>query len=196
MAVLGDIALTQKLSEELKYEKETGTEGVPEFLKSFKAQNVWAVRTIIARVVIAFAYAAHRLRIPLAMMKLYSAGSLAMRRTFFISYIILHQSNVYVNSIRLVFSIADIQQEAEFENENEEEGAEETNNSYPVRCSFSITKVVRKFLQIPMSRIDCTFLFQLRILLQAPSPLTPFVKMAHSSSTTCLITPTRLLVPN
>ncbi|KAK7676393.1 hypothetical protein QCA50_011475 [Cerrena zonata] len=99
-----DIALTQKLSEELKYEKETGTEGVPEFLKSFKAQNVWAIED--------------------------TAGNdeVVLSRKF---------GN---ETIRLVFSIADIQQEAEFENENEEEGAEETNNSYPVRCSFSITK--------------------------------------------------------
>lgn len=44
-----------------------------------------------------------------------------------------------LDSIRLIFSIADIQQEAEFE--NDEEGAEESqNNSYPIRCSFSITK--------------------------------------------------------
>ena len=38
-------------------------------------------------------------------------------------------------SIRLMFSIADIQEEFENEEESEE------NPSYPIRCSFSFTKV-------------------------------------------------------
>lgn len=46
MSYLGDVALTQKLSEELQYEKEAGTEAEPDFLKSFKAQNVWKVCAI------------------------------------------------------------------------------------------------------------------------------------------------------
>ena len=48
-------------------------------------------------------------------------------------------------SIRLMFSIADIQldQEADFEEleEGEEASEDEPNHSYPIRCSFSITKV-------------------------------------------------------
>ena len=51
-------------------------------------------------------------------------------------------------SIRLIFSIADLQseQEAEFEEGEEpaEEGAEDAEaplHSYPIRCSFSFTKV-------------------------------------------------------
>ena len=42
------------------------------------------------------------------------------------------------SSIRLMFSIADIQNE-EFEGEEEE--GEEANPSYPIRCSFTFTKV-------------------------------------------------------
>lgn len=47
-------------------------------------------------------------------------------------------------SIRLMFSIADIQsqQENDFDEAENEEGAEEqASPSYPIRCSFSITKV-------------------------------------------------------
>ena len=54
----------------------------------------------------------------------------------------------YGRSIRLIFSIADIQSEpeAEFEEGEEgvEEGAEDADtplHSYPLRCSFSFTKV-------------------------------------------------------
>ena len=42
-----DIALAQKLGEELKYEKETANSGEPEFLTAFKAQGVWKVRTLV-----------------------------------------------------------------------------------------------------------------------------------------------------
>lgn len=53
-----------------------------------------------------------------------------------------------MRSIRLIFSIADIQTEPEAEFEEGEEGAEESAedadaplHSYPIRCSFSFTKV-------------------------------------------------------
>lgn len=52
--------------------------------------------------------------------------------------------DVVVGSIRLMFSIADIQteQEAEFEeNESEEASEDQPTHTYPIRCSFSITKV-------------------------------------------------------
>ena len=56
-----------------------------------------------------------------------------------------HYLRYCCNSIRLIFSIADIQnaQEAEFnETEEGEEGVEEDGTgSYPIRCSISITKV-------------------------------------------------------
>jgi len=43
-------------------------------------------------------------------------------------------------TIRLMFSIADIQNAQEFENEEEPDNEEKNNQSYPVRCSFSFTK--------------------------------------------------------
>lgn len=50
-----------------------------------------------------------------------------------------------VRSIRLMFSIADIQneQEAEFEQgeEGEEAAEDQPIHSYPIRCSLSVTKV-------------------------------------------------------
>lgn len=43
-----DLALTQKLKEEIKYEKEAAAEaGVPEFVKEFQAHGVWTVRPIL-----------------------------------------------------------------------------------------------------------------------------------------------------
>ena len=43
-----DVALSQKLQEELSYENETGgtSSDVPQFLKDFQAQNVWTVSTL------------------------------------------------------------------------------------------------------------------------------------------------------
>jgi complement component 1 Q subcomponent-binding protein len=41
-----DDALSQKLAEELQYEKESNKEGSePEFLKTFKAEGIWQVST-------------------------------------------------------------------------------------------------------------------------------------------------------
>jgi len=41
--------LSQKLKEELGYEKETGgaSKDAPQFLKDFQAQNVWTVSTLL-----------------------------------------------------------------------------------------------------------------------------------------------------
>jgi complement component 1 Q subcomponent-binding protein, mitochondrial len=46
-------------------------------------------------------------------------------------------------TVRLMFSIADVQNAPEegFEAEATEEGEEPPSESYPIRCSFSITKV-------------------------------------------------------
>ena len=70
-------------------------------------------------------------------------------------------------SIRLIFSIADIQaeQEAEFEEGEEgvEEGAEDSEaplHSYPIRCSFSFTKV-RAPPSSPVARHVCLCLVHL-----------------------------------
>ena len=38
-----DVALAQRLAEELKYENEAAAPADPEFLKAFKAQGTWAV---------------------------------------------------------------------------------------------------------------------------------------------------------
>ncbi|THH26866.1 hypothetical protein EUX98_g7318 [Antrodiella citrinella] len=100
-----DISLVQKLSEELKYEKDVTPAGSPEpeFLTTFKGQGVWEIVD--------------------------QAGNdeVTIQRKF---------GN---ETIRLMFSIADIQNEQELENEEGEEN-EEGNQSYPVRCSFSFTK--------------------------------------------------------
>ncbi|OBZ67549.1 Mitochondrial acidic protein mam33, partial [Grifola frondosa] len=109
---VSDVALSQKLQEELKYEKEIATPAEPDFLKAFKAHGIWTVED--------------------------TAGSdeVTLTRKF---------GN---ESIRLMFSIAEIQtdQEPEFES-NLEEGEEAEANEeevpstpYPIRTSFSITK--------------------------------------------------------
>lgn len=41
-----DVALAQKLGEELKYEKEAAADDEPAFLAKFKAQGVWKVRGV------------------------------------------------------------------------------------------------------------------------------------------------------
>lgn len=41
-----DVLLSQKLAEELKYEKEAATEPEPEFLTTFKQQDLWKVEHI------------------------------------------------------------------------------------------------------------------------------------------------------
>ncbi|KAI0078643.1 mitochondrial glycoprotein [Panus rudis PR-1116 ss-1] len=99
-----DIALTQKLAEELQYEKEAATEGEPNFLKSFKAQNVWQLEDTPGN------------------------DEVTLTRKF---------GN---ENIRLMFSIADVQAEQENEFDENEEQEEPANPSYPIRCSFSITK--------------------------------------------------------
>ncbi|KAI0918351.1 hypothetical protein AcV5_002358 [Taiwanofungus camphoratus] len=102
-----DVSLSQKLGEELQYEKEASSPAEPDFLKSFKAQGVWSVED--------------------------TAGNdeIALTRKF---------GN---ETIRLMFSIADIQNEQETEYEQEEgetNQEEEAMPPYPIRCSFSITK--------------------------------------------------------
>jgi len=103
-----DLALSQKLAEELQYENDANKDATePDFLHTFKAQGIWQVED--------------------------SNGSdeVALTRTF---------GN---ESIRLMFSIADLQQEQEqedFEQEESEEEAEPSPSSFPIRCSISVTK--------------------------------------------------------
>ncbi|KAI0761310.1 mitochondrial glycoprotein [Trametes elegans] len=104
-----DVALAQRLGEELKYEKEAETPGEPDFLKAFKAQGTWAIEDTPG------------------------LDEVTLTRKF---------GN---EDIRLIFSIADIQNVDEPELDEGEEAAEEGEeaesvNSYPIRCSFSFTK--------------------------------------------------------
>lgn len=103
-----DVALGQKLGEELKYEKEAAPAGEPEFLTAFKAHGVWKIDDIAGN------------------------DEVALTRQF---------GN---ETIRLMFSIVDIQTEQETDFEELEEGQEadedEPVHSYPIRCSFNITK--------------------------------------------------------
>ncbi|KDQ58333.1 hypothetical protein JAAARDRAFT_99398, partial [Jaapia argillacea MUCL 33604] len=104
-----DVALSQKLAEELKYEKEAATEADPDFLKAFKAQGIWQIEDVAGN------------------------DEVTLTRQF---------GN---ETIRLVFSIADIQQPQEAEFDEEEGEQEETDeeapiHSYPIRCSLSVTK--------------------------------------------------------
>ncbi|TFK81416.1 mitochondrial glyco protein [Polyporus arcularius HHB13444] len=106
-----DAALSQRLAEELKYEKEATPAEEPEFLTTFKKNSPWTIQDTPGM------------------------DEVALVRKF---------GN---EEIRLIFSIADIQneQEPEFEEGEEgvEDGAEDAEASlppYPLRCSFSFTK--------------------------------------------------------
>ncbi|RXW19263.1 hypothetical protein EST38_g6601 [Candolleomyces aberdarensis] len=99
-----DISLSQKLQQELDYEKtDNAGPAVPDFVKSFKEQG-WEIEDTLGQ------------------------DEVALTRKF-------GQENV-----RLVFSIADIQNEPEEFADAEGEGAEETAGDYPLRVSLSITK--------------------------------------------------------
>ncbi|EKM57654.1 uncharacterized protein PHACADRAFT_251414 [Phanerochaete carnosa HHB-10118-sp] len=103
-----DVTLSQKLTEELQYEKEAASSAEPDFLKNFKEQGVWKVEDVAGN------------------------DEVTLARKF---------GN---ETIRLMFSIADIQaqEEAEFEEleEGEETSEDQPTHSYPIRCSFAITK--------------------------------------------------------
>ncbi|TFK48938.1 mitochondrial glyco protein [Heliocybe sulcata] len=104
-----DVALSQKLQEELKYEKETAVEQEPEFLTTFKSQNIWKIEDASGN------------------------DEVTLTRKF---------GN---ETIRLVFSIADIQANEAYDEQEEDGETEETEGglpgpSYPIRCSFSISK--------------------------------------------------------
>ncbi|KAG1862410.1 mitochondrial glycoprotein [Suillus tomentosus] len=104
-----DVVLSQKLAEELKYEKEAVADapGEPEFLKTFKEQGIWEIQDVTGN------------------------DEVTLVRKF---------GN---ETIRMMFSIADIQnaeEEPEYEQEEGEGGEEQPPHSYPIRASFSITK--------------------------------------------------------
>lgn len=103
-----DIVFSQKLAEELKYEKEAAAEAIePEFLKTFKEQGIWEIQDVVGN------------------------DEVTLIRKF---------GN---ETIRLMFSIADIQRpedEPEYEQEEGENAEDQPLHSYPTRASFSITK--------------------------------------------------------
>ncbi|ETW77814.1 hypothetical protein HETIRDRAFT_67203 [Heterobasidion irregulare TC 32-1] len=103
-----DLALSQKLAEELQYEKEASTDAEPDFLKDFRQSGIWTIEDVVGN------------------------DEVTIHRKF---------GN---EDIRLVFSIADIQNPEESELEQEESEGEssedELSTSYPLRCSFSISK--------------------------------------------------------
>ncbi|EIM88979.1 regulatory protein suaprga1 [Stereum hirsutum FP-91666 SS1] len=106
-----DIALSQKLAEELQYEKEAASEGEPEFLTEFKKSGVWTIEDTVG------------------------SDEITLTRKY---------GN---EEIRLIFSIADIQTPEENDFPEEEAEGEEGASSedtlgatYPLRCSFSISK--------------------------------------------------------
>ncbi|KAG9313354.1 putative regulatory protein suaprga1 [Chiua virens] len=102
-----DVLFSQKLAEELKYEKEGAEAEEPEFLKTFKGQGLWTVGSVVAM----------------------------------IDWV--DSCNHGTGSIRLMFSIADIQnmeEESEFDQDSEEGGDEGHAQSYPIRVSFSVSK--------------------------------------------------------
>jgi complement component 1 Q subcomponent-binding protein len=101
-----DVLFSQKLAEELKYEKEGAAEAVPEFLKNFNEQGLWKIEDAKGN------------------------DEVTLTRNF---------GN---ETIRVMFSIADLQNVEEPEYEQEEGDAEESEPmpTYPIRVSFSITK--------------------------------------------------------
>ena len=82
-----DLALSQKLAEELQYEKEASTDAEPDFLKDFKQSGIWTVcylATMTCPQLCDFQCQVanipfRRLRMWLAMMRLLSTASLAMK---------------------------------------------------------------------------------------------------------------------
>jgi len=104
-----DIALTQKLSEEIQFESESAAVTQdPEFIKEFKAKSPWKIEDV----------AGH--------------DEITLARQF---------GN---ENIRMMFSIADIDTQQAYPNEEEEGAPAEENEeqavSYPIRVSISITK--------------------------------------------------------
>ena len=75
------------------------------------------------------------------MMKLPSLANLEMRRTFFLSHPSSRLTHTHTFSIRVLFSIADIEntEDVEFDDEGNQVEAEEEPVS-PVRCAVTITK--------------------------------------------------------
>jgi len=68
--ISADVTLSQKLGEELEYEKQAAPPAEPDFLKSFKANGVWTVSLSLSFTTIKTHLSWDRLRTVLAMTKL------------------------------------------------------------------------------------------------------------------------------
>ncbi|KAL9710114.1 Mitochondrial acidic protein mam33 [Leucoagaricus gongylophorus] len=126
-----DVALSQKLQEELSYENETGgtSSDVPQFLKDFQAQNVWTVSTLFhVSCVLSF--------LSMTLPTEFRCGQISD---------VAGQDEVTLSrkfgneEIRLIFSIADLQP-TEDGYAPEEGGEEDDAAIYPIRVSLTITK--------------------------------------------------------
>ncbi|TBU25472.1 mitochondrial glyco protein [Dichomitus squalens] len=106
-----DVALTQRLAEELKYETEAAPPAEPEFLKAFKAQGTWAIEDTpgLDEVTLTRKF-----------------GNEDIRLIFSIADIQTEQE-------------ADFEEGQEGVEEGAED-ADAPLHAYPIRCSFSFTK--------------------------------------------------------
>ncbi|KAI0760592.1 mitochondrial glycoprotein [Fomes fomentarius] len=107
-----DVALTQRLAEELKYETEAAASTAePEFLKTFKAQGTWAIEDTLGADEVTL---------------IRKFGNEDIRLIFSIADLQTEQE-------------AEFEEGVEAAEENAED-AEAPLHSYPIRCSFSFTK--------------------------------------------------------
>ncbi|KAF7330990.1 F-box domain-containing protein [Mycena venus] len=137
-----DVLLAQKLSEELKYENEETPAEEPEFLTSFNAQGIW--KAIISFPVFILSYKVwSRSRTPRAATRSSSRGNSGMKGAssccVTTELVLKHR----ICSIRLTFSVADLQNQdppEQFEEELDEENPEPESSGDIMRVVVSITK--------------------------------------------------------
>ncbi|KAG6909487.1 hypothetical protein DXG01_017209 [Tephrocybe rancida] len=110
-----DIALTDKLSEELKYEQESASQiaETPEFLSQFLKINPWEIKDTLGN------------------------DEVVMTRTFGNEKLRLMFSIADIDSAEEDFQSEESESEA---NETEEEDTDDPLHTYPLRASLSITK--------------------------------------------------------
>ena len=116
-------------------------------MKGFKAQGIWQVRILLNSLffIVSNTYQIEDVAGNDEVTLVRKFGN----ETCVYVYILSGYHSSLHNSIRLMFSIADIQaeQEADFEElpEGEEASEDQPSHSYPIRCSFAITKVSHFF---------------------------------------------------
>ncbi|KAG5649775.1 hypothetical protein H0H81_002078 [Sphagnurus paluster] len=105
-----DLALSQKLQEELKYEKESEQSHPPDFLTAFQAQGVWEIQDVLGNDEVTLTR---------------KFGNENVRLMFSIADIQAEEEDFASN---------------ESESDADSEGEDDPLNSYPIRASLSITK--------------------------------------------------------